>query len=135
MSAASDSSHRGTAYLAFIAVCVLWGTTYLGIRIALETIPPALLGGLRYTAAGLLLSSILGVRAERHCRGDGRHHAVLDDRHRGVHAGRRPRLAASCRRVTGRLRRNSAAGVAGYRAGNRGGSSVPRRNLRIADCL
>jgi len=45
-------------------VCVLWGTTYLGIRIALETIPPALLGGIRYTAAGIVLSSILAARGE-----------------------------------------------------------------------
>jgi len=53
------------AYVAWIAVCVLWGTTYLGIRIALETIPPALVGGLRYTSAGLLLSAILVSRRER----------------------------------------------------------------------
>ena len=59
-----DAAHRRNAYFAWIAVCVLWGTTYLGIRIALETIPPALLGGLRFTAAGLLLSSILAWRGE-----------------------------------------------------------------------
>ena len=40
------------AYLAWAAVCVIWGTTYLGIRVALETIPPFLMGGLRWTAAG-----------------------------------------------------------------------------------
>jgi len=45
-------------------VCVLWGTTYLGIRIALETIPPGLVGGLRYTAAGILLLIILASRGE-----------------------------------------------------------------------
>ena len=45
-------------------MCVLWGTTYLGIRIALETIPPALVGGLRYTAAGTLLIGILSARGE-----------------------------------------------------------------------
>jgi drug/metabolite transporter (DMT)-like permease len=61
---AEASAGKRTAYLAWIAVCVLWGTTYLGIRIALETIPPALVGGLRYTAAGLILSSILAVRGE-----------------------------------------------------------------------
>ena len=59
-----DARHRRTAYLAWLAVCVLWGTTYLGIRIALESIPPALLGGLRYTAAGILLSSFLALRGE-----------------------------------------------------------------------
>ncbi len=64
-SASADAAdHRRTAYLAWIAVCVLWGTTYLGIRIALETIPPALIGGLRYTAAGLILSAILAARGE-----------------------------------------------------------------------
>jgi len=46
-------------------VCLLWGTTYLAIRIALETIPPALLGGLRYIAAGTLLAVILACRGER----------------------------------------------------------------------
>jgi drug/metabolite transporter (DMT)-like permease len=60
----NDAQHRRTAYLSWIAVCVLWGTTYLGIRIALETIPPALLGGIRYTIAGILLSSILAARGE-----------------------------------------------------------------------
>lgn len=43
---------------------MLWGTTYLAIRIALETMPPALLGGIRYTAAGILLTSILVSRGQ-----------------------------------------------------------------------
>lgn len=43
------------AWAAWLAVCLIWGTTYLGIRVALETIPPALMGGFRWTAAGLLL--------------------------------------------------------------------------------
>src|SRR2546426_9005034 len=34
---------RRRAYMAWIAVCLIWGTTYLGIRIALETIPPFLM--------------------------------------------------------------------------------------------
>ena len=37
-----------SAYLAWLAVCLIWGTTYLGIRVALETIPPGLVGGIRY---------------------------------------------------------------------------------------
>jgi drug/metabolite transporter (DMT)-like permease len=60
----TDAAQRRTAYLAWVAVCVLWGTTYLGIRVALETIPPALVGGLRFTAAGLLLLAILTARGE-----------------------------------------------------------------------
>ena len=53
------------AYLAWIAVCLIWGTTYLGIRIALETIPPALVGAIRYVLAGLILATILRLRGER----------------------------------------------------------------------
>src|SRR6187200_746010 len=54
-----------SAYAAWIAVCVLWGTTYLGIRIALETIPPGLLGGIRFTVAGAVLCAFIRVRGGR----------------------------------------------------------------------
>ena len=37
---------RAWAYAAFAIVCVVWGTTYLGIAIALETVPPLLLTGI-----------------------------------------------------------------------------------------
>lgn len=47
------------AYLAFVTVCLVWGTTYLGIRVALETVPVLLLAGLRWMAAGLLLCGFL----------------------------------------------------------------------------
>src|SRR5438270_13331637 len=53
------------AYAAWIAVCLIWGTTYLGIRIALETIPPFLMGAWRWIVAGLLIIGILVVRRER----------------------------------------------------------------------
>jgi drug/metabolite transporter (DMT)-like permease len=52
------------AYLAWVSVCLIWGTTYLGIRIALETIPPALIGAFRYLAAGGALALILRARGE-----------------------------------------------------------------------
>ena len=40
---------------AFAAVYLIWGSTYLGIRYAVETIPPLLMMGLRHTIAGALL--------------------------------------------------------------------------------
>lgn len=40
-------------------MCFFWGTTYLGIKIALETVPPFLLGGLRFTLAGSVLAVAL----------------------------------------------------------------------------
>jgi drug/metabolite transporter (DMT)-like permease len=53
------------AYLAWIAVCLIWGTTYLGIRIALETIPPLLMAAMRWMTAGGLLILVLRLRGER----------------------------------------------------------------------
>ena len=49
------------AYLALASVCFFWGTTYLGIRMALESLPPLMLVGLRYTISGtaLLLVAVL----------------------------------------------------------------------------
>jgi drug/metabolite transporter (DMT)-like permease len=40
---------------AFAIVYVIWGSTYLGIRYAVESIPPFLMAGARHFAAGLLL--------------------------------------------------------------------------------
>jgi drug/metabolite transporter (DMT)-like permease len=53
------------AFLAWIAVCLIWGTTYLGIKIALETIPPFLMGGIRYTISGVILAGWLVARGRR----------------------------------------------------------------------
>jgi drug/metabolite transporter (DMT)-like permease len=50
------SAPRRTALVAWVTVCFVWGTTYLAIRIALESVPVALLAGLRWTAAGALLA-------------------------------------------------------------------------------
>jgi drug/metabolite transporter (DMT)-like permease len=40
---------------AFAAVYVIWGSTYLGIRVAVETIPPFLMAGTRAVIAGVVL--------------------------------------------------------------------------------
>src|SRR3954451_5601180 len=60
----SDPKQR-RAYFAWAAVCLVWGTTYLGIRIALETIPPLLMAAFRWIAAGALLISALKIRGEQ----------------------------------------------------------------------
>lgn len=41
--------------MALAAVCFFWGTTYLGIRIALESMAPQVLMALRYTISGSIL--------------------------------------------------------------------------------
>lgn len=44
---------------AFAAVYVIWGSTYLAIRVGVETLPPFLMGGVRYFLAGGLLLILL----------------------------------------------------------------------------
>jgi drug/metabolite transporter (DMT)-like permease len=44
--------------LAFFAIYVIWGSTYLAIREAVATIPPLLTAGVRHLAAGLVLYAI-----------------------------------------------------------------------------
>lgn len=50
---------RLLAYVAFAVVCFVWGTTYLAIAVAIETLPVVLFPGLRFTIAGAVL---LGIR-------------------------------------------------------------------------
>jgi len=72
MTAPSSSptpQQRRLALVAWIAVCLIWGTTYLGIRISLETMPPMLMGGLRWTVAGGLIAIYMATRGERLPRG------------------------------------------------------------------
>jgi drug/metabolite transporter (DMT)-like permease len=64
LTAASSVRQRRLALIAWIAVCLIWGTTYLGIRITLESMPPWLMGGLRWTVAGGLLALYMRVRGE-----------------------------------------------------------------------
>jgi drug/metabolite transporter (DMT)-like permease len=47
------------AYAAFVTVCAVWGTTYLAITVALETVPVLLVAGLRWMCAGLVLSALM----------------------------------------------------------------------------
>jgi drug/metabolite transporter (DMT)-like permease len=60
-----STRERRLAYIAWIVVCVVWGTTYLAIRVALESVPVALLAGLRWATAGVLLAALLPVFGER----------------------------------------------------------------------
>ena len=43
---------RARVLLAFLTLYIVWGSTYLGIRIAVETLPPFLLAGTRFALAG-----------------------------------------------------------------------------------
>jgi drug/metabolite transporter (DMT)-like permease len=53
------------AYGALIVVCILWGTTYLAIRVAVRTIPDAWMSASRFIIAGSILAAILKFRGEK----------------------------------------------------------------------
>jgi len=53
---------RARIVLAFAAVYVLWGSTYLAIRFGVETLPPFLMAGVRHLTAGLVLFLWLRLR-------------------------------------------------------------------------
>jgi drug/metabolite transporter (DMT)-like permease len=57
------------AYLAFASISFFWGTTYLAIRIGVAVVPPALLAGLRFSIAGMLMLLYLVARKQRLPRG------------------------------------------------------------------
>lgn len=59
------SASTGNIVLAFAAVYLVWGSTYLAIRFAVETIPPFLMAGTRFGTAGLVLLLWLRARGVR----------------------------------------------------------------------
>ncbi|HTP01253.1 MAG TPA: EamA family transporter [Anaerolineales bacterium] len=42
-------------WMALLAIYIVWGSTYLAIRFAVETIPPFLMAGMRFLISGLIL--------------------------------------------------------------------------------
>ncbi|MGH8529540.1 MAG: drug/metabolite exporter YedA [Nevskiales bacterium] len=59
---ADHSRRRLLVMLALLAVYLIWGSTYLGIRVAIETLPPFTMGGARFLLAGLVLMLYLRAR-------------------------------------------------------------------------
>jgi drug/metabolite transporter (DMT)-like permease len=52
-----DKSPGKAALIAgFVTIYLVWGSTYLGIRVAVETLPPFLMAGSRFLVAGLLIA-------------------------------------------------------------------------------
>src|SRR3989454_4907978 len=63
---------RGKPLIAYLVVCVFWGSTYLAIRVGVGVLPPFLFAGLRFLVAGGLLLRIalaLGDRLPRRAGG------------------------------------------------------------------
>jgi len=61
----------GRILAAYLTVSLVWGSTYLAIRVGVQRFPPALFGGIRFLVAGsvlLLLALVIGGRLPRRAR-------------------------------------------------------------------
>jgi drug/metabolite transporter (DMT)-like permease len=63
-----DRGHALKLALAFVAIYVIWGSTYLAIRYAVETIPPLVAAGIRHSIAGGMMLAWAWLRGFRPTR-------------------------------------------------------------------
>jgi drug/metabolite transporter (DMT)-like permease len=59
-----QDSFRLRVFLSFFAIYVLWGTTFLAIRIAVEELPPLFAAGARFFTAGVVLYGFMRLRGD-----------------------------------------------------------------------
>jgi drug/metabolite transporter (DMT)-like permease len=57
--------HNAKVWIALWVVYIIWGSTYLGIELAGETIPPLFAAGVRFILAGLLMVGLVAWRRGR----------------------------------------------------------------------
>jgi len=62
MPSSTPATFNRTVVLSLAAVWVIWGSTYLAIKIGLETMPPFLMQGIRFTVASTVMLSVLKAR-------------------------------------------------------------------------
>src|SRR5688572_29869760 len=60
--AMSNRAPKLSLVLAFLAVCLIWGSTFFAILVGLETIPPFFLAGARFIIAGGVLYTFARLR-------------------------------------------------------------------------
>ncbi len=49
-------------WIALLTVWVVWGSTYFGIKVVVDTVPPLIAGGSRFLVAGTILAAVLALR-------------------------------------------------------------------------
>jgi drug/metabolite transporter (DMT)-like permease len=65
----ADAAWRLKVILAFATLYLVWGSTYLAIRVGVATLPPALFAGARFVIAGVLLAAYARFAGQRLPRG------------------------------------------------------------------
>src|ERR1044071_1823048 len=58
------ASNRVRIIFAFAAIYLIWGSTYLGILYAIQSIPPFLMAGIRYLCAGTIMYVVAMLKEE-----------------------------------------------------------------------
>ncbi|MFT6866335.1 MAG: drug/metabolite transporter (DMT)-like permease [Cyclobacteriaceae bacterium] len=58
-------SHRFLVILSFLAIYLIWGTTYLAIAIGVSEIPPFMLAFIRFASAGLIMVVYVIIKGEK----------------------------------------------------------------------
>lgn len=58
----SNKPSPASLWAALLTVYIIWGSTYLGMRFAIETIPPFIMAGFRFLAAGVILYAVMRLR-------------------------------------------------------------------------
>jgi drug/metabolite transporter (DMT)-like permease len=60
-----DATWRTKVIIAFAAVYIIWGSSYLAIRVGVQQLPPALFAGSRFIIAGILLALYARLRGQK----------------------------------------------------------------------
>ncbi len=60
----TSGSFRLRVFLAFFAIYILWGTTFLAIRVAVEELPPLFAAGTRFFVAGAVLFLFMRIKGQ-----------------------------------------------------------------------
>lgn len=58
-------SSNNKAFLAYVAVCFFWGSTFIGIKVGLNYWPPLLMAGVRFLLASVILLLIIRIKGLR----------------------------------------------------------------------
>lgn len=75
---ASTPPTKAALLAGFAAIYIIWGSTYLGIRIAVETMPPFLMAGVRFLVAGAIVAGFIALtRGFRATRAQWRDNAII----------------------------------------------------------
>ncbi len=61
----APQARRALVVAALLTVYIVWGSTYLAIRIAIESLPPFLMAALRFLAAGGIVVAVMLLRRYR----------------------------------------------------------------------